>query len=112
MALLTVATIGRAGVDVVGAAATAVTGDTLPNTGVEFVEIKNGSGAPINVTIDYVATADGNAVVDPVVAVGAGVTKAMGPFAPNLYNDASGRVKFTCDSVTSVTIKALKLGST
>lgn len=112
MATLTVATIDRSGTDVAGSAATATTGDEFPNTGVEFVEIKNGGAATIVATIDAVATLDGMQVTDKTVSIAAGVTKAIGPFAPSIYNNSSNRVKVTCDVVTSVTIKALKLGST
>ena len=111
MALLTVAASSRAGIDLAGSAATATTGDTFPNTGAELLLVKNGGAGSINVTIDYVPTADGNAVTDPVVAIAAGVTKAIGPFPPGLYNDASGYVKATCDVVTTVTVKAIKLGN-
>lgn len=110
MATLTVATVTRAGVDVVGSAATASTGDEWANTGAEFIEVKNASVASVNVTLDIKATLDGAAVTDPVVVVGAGVTKIIGPFPPGVYTDSTtGRAKATCSDVTTVTIKALKL---
>lgn len=107
MAVLTAATVVRTGVDVVGVAAD-VTGDEWANTGQEFVEVKNGSGGSINVTLDIRATIDGAAAVDPVVAVGAGVTKIIGPFPTGIYNDSNGRAKITYSAVTSVTTKVLK----
>jgi hypothetical protein len=115
MALLTVSTTARAaGLDIVGVTPTATTGDTFANTGAELLLVNNGSASPITVTIDYVPTADGNAVTDLAVTVAAGVTKAIGPFPPALYNDtgvSGGLVKATCSSVTTVTVKAIKLGS-
>ncbi len=112
MATLTVATVTRAGVDVVGAAATVTVGDEWANTGYEFLEVKNGSGAPITVTLDIKTAPDGLAVTDPTVSVGAGVTKIIGPFPPGIYNDeTTGRAKATCSSVTSVTVKVLKFSN-
>lgn len=107
MAILTVATVTRAGLDVVGVAADAA-GDEWANTGQEFVEIKNGSAGSINATLDIKPNIDGAAVTDPVVAIAAGVTKIIGPFPPGLYNDANNRAKVTCSAVASVTIRALK----
>lgn len=105
--LLTAVPVTRAGVDVVGAAADA-TGDEWINTGQEFVEVKNGSGGSINVTLNIKATLDGAAAVNPVVAVGAGVTKIIGPFPKGIYNDSvTGRAKITYSAVTSVTTKVL-----
>lgn len=111
MAILTAATVSRAGVDVVGAAAGAG-GDSFANTGKEFLEVKNGGAASINVTLDIVATLDGQPVTDPVVAVGAGVTKIIGPFPTGIYNDANGRVNVSYSAVTSVTVKVLTCNTT
>lgn len=109
MATLTVVNVTRAGVDVVGVAADAA-GDEFANTGQEFVEIKNGSGAGITATLDIKSTVDGAAVTDPTVSIAAGQTKIIGPFPPAYYTDSTtGRAKVTCSAVTSVTIKALKL---
>lgn len=108
MATLTATTITRSGVDVAGVTPTASTGDNWANTGYELVEIKNGSGGSINVTLDITAAPDGLAVTDPVVAVAAGATKIIGPFPPGIYNDGNGLAKVTCSSVSSVTIKVLK----
>ena len=108
MATLTVTTVTRAGVDVAGVAADAL-GDEWPNTGQEFIEIKNGGGAGITATLDIKSTVDGAAVTDPTVSIGAGATKIIGPFPTGIYNDSStGRAKVTYSGVTSVTIKALK----
>lgn len=110
MATLTVTTVTRAGHDVAGVAATAgAGGDEFANTGQEFLEVKNGSGAPITVTLDIKSTVDGAAVTDPTVTVAAGVTKIIGPFPPSIYNDSgTGRAKVTYSDVTTVTVKALK----
>jgi len=110
MATLTVATISRSGVDVSGAAASSG-GDEFPNTGREFLKITNGGGSPITVTLDIKTVVDDDlSVTDPTVSISNGVTKVIGPFPPGIYNDPdTGRAKVTYSSVTSVTVKALKL---
>lgn len=111
MALLTVATVAIAGVTpTTPATPTATTGDTFLNTGREVVELVNGSGSPVVVTIDVQRTTDGDGatVTDPTVTVAAGARKFVGPF-PASYNDASGLVKITFASVTSNTITVLKV---
>lgn len=111
MATLTVVDITRSGVDVVGATP-GVSGDEWANTGREFIEVKNASGGSINVTLDLKGTIDGLAITDKVIAVGDGVTKAIGPFPKGIYNDsATGLAKATCSVTSGVTIKALKLPS-
>jgi hypothetical protein len=110
MALLTVTTVSRSGVqlDSTLTAATATTGDTFVNTGLEYLAVVNGSGSPINVTIPLPPTPDGLAVTSRVVAVAAGKTELIGPFPTGQYNDSTGVVKATCSSVTSVTLGAFK----
>lgn len=108
MALLTAAVLARTGVDIAGVTPGG-SGDTFVNTGQEYVIVKNSSGGSINVTLDVVATVDGAAVTDPVVAVGAGVEKMIGPFPTGWYNDGNGQAKVTCSATTSVTIKVVKL---
>lgn len=110
MALLTTLTSKRAanGNDLAGAAA-AGGGDTFTNTGQEIAVIKNGSGAPITVTFVTPATLDGLAVTDLTVSVGAGETRAVGPFPPGVYNDANGLVSMTYSGVTTLTVAILKV---
>jgi hypothetical protein len=110
MALLTVVDISRAGVVADGAAA-AGGGDKFANTGKELLLVKNGSGAPITVTLVTASTSDpeGLAITDKTVVVGAGVTTAIGPFPQGIYNDADGNVNFSYSGVTSLTVKALRL---
>jgi hypothetical protein len=109
MAILTVATVTRAGVDTAGVAAD-VAGDEWVNTGQEFVEVKNGSGAGITVTLDIQGTIDGAAATDPTVAIGAGVTKIIGPFPTGIYNNqTTNRARIGYSAVTTITTKVLKL---
>lgn len=108
MALLTVAVLSRAGVDMAGTAATATVGDTFANTGAEIIEVFNGGGSPTTVTIDFIPTIDGNLVTDPTVTVAAGARKCIGPLPPAYFNDNFGLAKVTCSPVTSVTVKVLR----
>lgn len=108
MATLTVATAVVAGIDVAGAAA-AGGGDEFVNTGKEVLQVANGGGGSINVTAATAGTIDGLAIADNVVAVGAGVTKMIGPFDPKLYNDVNGKVQVTYSGVTTVTVKVVKV---
>jgi hypothetical protein len=105
---LTPVDVARTGVDIAGVAAN-VDGNFWTNTGAEMLLVTNGGGSPINVTLVTQATVDGNAVADPVVAVGNGVTKAIGPFPRYVFNDATGYVQVTYSAVTSVTVKVLRL---
>ncbi len=79
-------------------------GDVFPNTGREFIHIKNGDASSHDITVNSVTPCDQGADHDLVVAVGAGVTKAIGPFATTRFNDGSGNVSLTYSAVTSVTI--------
>lgn len=110
MALLAIVPITRAGVlsTTSGTAATATTGDTFPNDGNTILEINNGGGASINVTITPTATVDGSAAASKVIAVAAAARVLIGPFDPRFYNDTNGLVTFVCSAVTSVTAKALR----
>lgn len=107
MATLAVANAARTGVDMAGAAVSA--SDKFPNTGKEVIVVTNGGGGSINVTLVTQKTVDGNAVADPVVAVAAGVTKAIGPFQRDLYNDVDGNVNVNYSGTTSVTAKVVRV---
>ncbi len=108
MAVLTVATLSRAGVDVAGAAADAG-GDQWLNTGKEYVHVRNAAVGAITVTLDIKEAPDGLAVVDKTVTVGPGVTKAIGPFPVGIYNDpATGLARIAYSAVTTVYTKVVK----
>lgn len=108
MAVLVVQKIVKAGLTPALAAA-AGGGDSWQNTGREFLKVTNGGAGSINVTIAAQAGACStygvtNAAHDIVVAVGAGVTKDIGPIDPLAYNDANGRAQITYSGVTTVTV--------
>lgn len=112
MAVLTVTSVGRAGTEPSDTmVAAAAGGDGFPNTGVEFVLIKNASVGSITVTFPLQQSIDGQAVTSRTVAVPAGEERLVGPFSMVIYNDANGRVQMTYSGVTTLTVGAFKLGA-
>lgn len=107
MATLTPVNVARTGVDLAGAAVSA--SDKFLNTGKEMLIVTNGSGGSINATLVTPKTVDGNAVADPIVAIGAGVTKAIGPFSRDLFNDVDGFLTVNFSGTTTVTAKVVRL---
>jgi len=87
-----------------------VEGHYFPNNGATFLLVTNGSQSSINVTAVSALTVEGLAVADSVVAVGAGVTKLLGPFNPTIFNDENGNMTVTFSAVTSVTCSIISLG--
>jgi hypothetical protein len=112
MATLTVQTIDRAGDGLTPAFSVASGGgDDFPNTGREFVVVKNGSGAPITVTAVTPQTVAGSlAIADETYAVPAAGERYIGPFPTGPFNNAQGRVSLTYSGVTSLTVGAFKVG--
>jgi hypothetical protein len=109
MATLTVYTSDDAGTAVTFAAA-AGGGDQMPNNGKTILMVTNGGGGSIDVTVTPQATVFGGySLANVVVAVAAGATKILGPYAPEYFNNSSGRAVITYSGVTSVTVAALGL---
>jgi hypothetical protein len=108
MATLTAASTVLTGLVVSGVEPGAA-GDVFTNTGKEVVVINNASVGSINVTLDHKDAGSGAVVVDPVVAVGAGVIKVIGPFPKGRYDDSNGQVKVSCSAQTDITIQVLKV---
>jgi len=107
---LSVVEITRAGVvtTTLPTTPTATHGNKVLNDGKTFIEVNNGSGDSINVTIEAPGSVDGFAIADLVVAVAAGVRKKIGPFT-GVFNQADGYVWVVCSAVTTVTIGAFRL---
>lgn len=88
-------------------------GDTFSNNGQCVLEVVNGGGAPINVTIDDLGSPSPQGASqfnpDVVVVVGAGATKIIGPFPPFRFNDANGNVAVAYSAVTSVTVRVIRV---
>lgn len=75
-----------------------------------FLVVANGSGSPINVTMEIQNTSvsvpgvGAITLTDNVVAVAAGATRLIGPIAPQ-YVDADGFAHVTYSDVTTVTVQ-------
>lgn len=91
------------------AAPAVIDGLSIPGTGDIFIEVKNGSASPINVTIQTGGTLMGEPVADKVVSVPATTGDCMiGPFPPALYNQADGLVYVDFSAVATVTVGAFR----
>jgi len=85
-------------------------GDEFVNSGRDFIHIKNGDAAAMDVTID--SQVDCNQGVDHDVVVTIPATngeKFIGPFPKDRFNDTAGKVQITYTAVTSVTIGIVRL---
>jgi hypothetical protein len=113
---LTVQEISRAGKAVSKAMVTptATHGNKFLNDGRTMLRVKNGSAAPITVTIDCPATLDGQAVTDLTVTINATADangldfQDIGPF-PASFSQTDGYVWATFSAVTDVTVGAYRL---
>jgi hypothetical protein len=110
MATLAVDTITRSGV-APNYNAAGVGGDDFMNDAERrtFLAVNNESEASVTVTIATATTMDGLQVADRAVQVGAGAEVFIGPFPPNIYNQANGTILVTYSAVTDVQVAALKL---
>lgn len=111
MAALTLQVIPASGVAPTTTAA-AGGGDTVTPTGLTddrcMLQVTNGGGSPINVTLaDPYTTPAGNAGTTVPVAVAAGATKLIA-LPIGAINPANGQVAISYSAVTSVTVAALR----
>lgn len=88
-----------------------VDGDIV-DTGQVRLWVHNGAGAPIDVTVQAVATVEGLAVEDLVVTVPAGKDVIIGPLPKTVFGQTSGndkgRAYVDYSSVTTVTRGVVK----
>lgn len=86
-------------------------GNTFPNDGNVYIEVKNASGVPITVTLSVPAKGPGGlSYTNPTVSVPATTgDKIIGPFDPTAYNQAGGVVNVDFSAGTSVTIAVIHL---
>lgn len=84
-------------------------GDTAPCGDNIYLVVTNGSGGSINVTLDVTKTDSlGRAEADLVVAVGAGVTRYIGPLRKATFaNPTTKRCGIAYSSATSVTVAVI-----
>ena len=87
---------------------TATHGNKMLNDGRTFIEVNNGSGDSIDVTINTPGSVDGYAIAELTVAVAAGVRKKIGPFT-SIFNQSDGYVWVVCSAVTTVTMGAFRM---
>ena len=84
-------------------------GDYFVNDGKTFIEIVNGGGSDITLTVDSPTECNQGSTHDVTVTVTAGERRHVGPFDKSRFNDDDGMVQLTYSDVTSVTIAAIKL---
>lgn len=108
MALLTYQQIGL-GTLVVPVAATVTVGDSVTPDDRGWVEVTNGSGSSINVTLVVPGSQYGQERPDVVQAVAAGVTRRFGPMTADLADPTDGQIDIICSAVTTVTVAAVRV---
>src|SRR5207244_332394 len=112
MATLTTQVINRAGA-VITPVAAAGGGDAMEVGSGMMLEVVNGGGSPITVTLNIPAarTYEPNvAITSPAVSVTNGTTKWFGPIDAATFADTTtGLLTITYSAVTSVTVAAVKL---
>ena len=80
------------------------------NDGNVFLHVKKSAAVDCTVTIDTPGTVGGHAIAQLTVTVVATTgDKMIGPFAPSIYNDASGDVTVSFSDVDGLTIAAVRL---
>lgn len=92
-----------------------IDGHSIDGTGDIVLDVVNGGGTPITVTVETGLTVDGLAVADRAVVVTNGERRHIGRFPPRTYNREAvevvdpGRVWVNFSGITSVTIAALRV---
>jgi hypothetical protein len=74
-----------------------------------YIEVLNGSGSSITVTIQTPATAGGLAIADRTVSIGAGVRQKISLEDRDLYVRDDGTIYVDFSAVTTVTCGAFKI---
>lgn len=108
MATLTVQQVTLDGV-VPSTAAAAGGGDKFQPGSSTWLEVTNGGGGSITVTVDSAAPSNYGTDEDIAVAVAAGATKRIGPFPAQRFAGTDGLVAVTYSGVTTVTVAAWKV---
>jgi hypothetical protein len=113
MGQLNVTVVGRSGDDITSGAVAADVGgsDKWQNTGKEFLLLLNGSGSSYTATFPIAKPVDGQTVPARTVTVAAGHYELVGPFPPNLYNDAQGNATVQHSATTTIKLLPLIIGN-
>lgn len=92
-----------ANVDVVKSAANQADGNALTGCGAApFVLVENGSGSPVTVTITSIACSHGRTETFA-KTIAAGDTAILGPFSPDLWQQAGGVLYLDWSADTTIT---------
>jgi hypothetical protein len=88
-------------------------GDKLVNTGIQYFQVRNVSGATITASVVPVVTV----YIDPTLGklvkqtatltLPAGQSGFLGPFETGAFNDTQGYITITCTATASVSLAAL-----
>jgi len=89
-------------------AAASAGGDSCNPDDRVFLRVKNGSGAPINVTILVPGSTWGQANPDPVIAVPATTGEVSIDLPAGLIDLTTGLISWTYSAVTSVTVALVR----
>ncbi|MFI9332011.1 hypothetical protein ACIGZJ_31270 [Kitasatospora sp. NPDC052868] len=108
MATLTAAALAAAGTLEAPAAASAGGDKVAPVGDRVWVEVTNGGGSSITVTISSYATVRGQAAVDRTVTIAASATKKIPIFADLNTNPSDGLASISYSGVTTVTVAAYR----
>lgn len=108
---ITAQTPGSDGAVPTYAAADAANGMQFRNSGRSILHVKNGGAGSINVTIGTPGSADGLALPDKVVAVGAGAEKMISLRQRGIYQQADGLTYVDFSGATSVTVGLFEGGA-
>lgn len=103
MALLAPQVIGEALAAVNFVAAT-VGGDTVARRDNSFLAVKNGSGAPITVTLDTPGTTHGLAIADEGVTIAAGAEAYISTSDPIFVHPSDNLIHIAYSAVATVTV--------
>lgn len=109
MATLALQEIVATGLEDTKVAADAGLSDVVANDGRVFLEVDNAGGSDCVVTVPAVSNCSAGVKHDKVTTVTLGEARKIGPFDPNIYNNANGQITINYDQVSSVTIGALHL---
>jgi hypothetical protein len=100
--------VTRAGLTPSYTAANGSGGHAMPNSGLgEFIYVKTTTN-PVVVTVDTPGTVDGLAIGNKTYNIGTSSERMIGPFPPNVYNQADGSVYIDFDVVTGASIAAIR----
>lgn len=112
MSELNVQIITLAGIEPVAAVQAVLSGDTFDNDGFTYLEVINGGGGDVAVTIVGQRILPANTSATRIVTVSAGTTKRIGPFPKEFFNtDLASEVAVSYDQVTTVTVRAFSVKS-